>query len=299
MPLPLLPWVLIILSGAAGAKGVIDTMDASDRIDAAQKSYQRRKDHFDHVYRRYQNEHKMAQEKFYDLGQVRLESLITLGKAVDFIKKAKLKDRELEEKLNITPQEMKLWKQASVSAKEVIGGMGSAAASGLATASGVYGLVGLLGTASTGTAIGTLAGAAASNATLAWLGGGAIAAGGGGMALGAWVLGGLVAGPAILVTGFFAQGKAEEIETEVAKAIADMEIKEAEIKRQLGILDVILQRVDELKMSTISLDSKLERLLENSDPSDLRDVYKVAEVAKGLGCVLDIAILDNNGNLTC
>lgn len=299
MPLPLLPWVLIVLSGAAGAKGVLDTMDASDRIDAAQKSYQKRKDHFDHVYRRYQNEHKMAQEKFTELGKVRLESLITLGKAVDFIKKAKLKDRELEEKLNITPQEMKLWKQASVSAKEVIGGMGSAAASGLATASGVYGLVGLLGTASTGTAIGTLAGAAASNATLAWLGGGAIAAGGGGMALGAWVLGGLVAGPAILVTGFFAQGKAEEIETEVAKAVADMEVKEAEIKRQLGILDVILQRVDELKISTISLDSKLERLIENSDPSDLKDVYKVAEVAKGLGCILDIAILDNNGNLAC
>ena len=43
-------------------------------------------------------------------------------------------------------------------------------------------------TASTGSAIAGLSGAAATNATLAWLGGGAIAAGGGGMAAGAVVL---------------------------------------------------------------------------------------------------------------
>ena len=40
------------------------------------------------------------------------------------------------------------------------------------------------GTASTGTAISALSGAAATNAALAWLGGGALAVGGGGMAAG-------------------------------------------------------------------------------------------------------------------
>ena len=55
-----------------------------------------------------------------------------------------------------------------------------------------------LGTASTGAAIGGLTGVAATNATLAWLGGGALAAGGGGMALGSMVLGGIIAGPALL-----------------------------------------------------------------------------------------------------
>ena len=44
------------------------------------------------------------------------------------------------------------------------------------------------GTASTGTAISALSGAAATNAAIAWLGGGAIAAGGGGMVLGKTVL---------------------------------------------------------------------------------------------------------------
>lgn len=53
--------------------------------------------------------------------------------------------------------------------------MGPTVAMGVATTFGV---------ASTGTAISTLSGAAATNAALAWLGGGALAAGGGGMAAG-------------------------------------------------------------------------------------------------------------------
>lgn len=49
------------------------------------------------------------------------------------------------------------------------------------------------GVASTGTAISSLSGAAATNAALAWLGGGALSAGGGGMAAGNFLLG--LAGP--------------------------------------------------------------------------------------------------------
>ena len=48
----------------------------------------------------------------------------------------------------------------------------------------LWGIATTFGVASTGTAISTLSGAAATNAALAWLGGGALAAGGGGMAAG-------------------------------------------------------------------------------------------------------------------
>ena len=50
-------------------------------------------------------------------------------------------------------------------------------------------LVGTFGTAGTGTAISALSGAALTKATLAWLGGGALATGGLGVAGGAIVLG--------------------------------------------------------------------------------------------------------------
>jgi uncharacterized protein YjiS (DUF1127 family) len=74
-------------------------------------------------------------------------------------------------------------------------GVGSAASGALAL--GSWALVGSLGTASTGAAIGGLSGVAATNATLAWFGGGALAAGGAGMAGGVAVLSGIVALPLI------------------------------------------------------------------------------------------------------
>ncbi len=83
---------------------------------------------------------------------------------------------------------------------------------GAATAAGSWALVSLLGTASTGTAIGTLSGAAATNATLAWLGGGALAAGGGGMAAGLLTLGGLVALPLIAFSAWSTHSKADDIQ---------------------------------------------------------------------------------------
>src|SRR5919205_1345376 len=64
---------------------------------------------------------------------------------------------------------------------------------GAGTAAGVFAAVSALATASTGTTIASLAGAAASSATLAWLGGGSLAAGGMGIAGGTAVLTGVVA----------------------------------------------------------------------------------------------------------
>ena len=68
------------------------------------------------------------------------------------------------------------------------GGMAARAVGGLGAPLAVSTLVASLGTASTGTAISTLSGAAATKATLAWLGGGALAAGGWGVAGGVGVI---------------------------------------------------------------------------------------------------------------
>lgn len=72
------------------------------------------------------------------------------------------------------------------------------AGAGALAASGAWALVSAFGTASTGTAISGLGGAAATNAALAWFGGGTLAAGGGGMAAGSLVLGGFVLVPAVI-----------------------------------------------------------------------------------------------------
>jgi hypothetical protein len=56
-------------------------------------------------------------------------------------------------------------------------------------------------TASTGAAIGSLSGAAATNASLAWFGGGALAAEGAGVAGGTAILGGIAVAPVVLAGG--------------------------------------------------------------------------------------------------
>ncbi len=61
--------------------------------------------------------------------------------------------------------------------------------------------VGMLASTACGVAIAELSGVAATNATLAWLGGGALSVGGFGMVGGMVVLGGLVAGPALAIFG--------------------------------------------------------------------------------------------------
>ena len=81
----------------------------------------------------------------------------------------------------------------------VAGGAGLAA--GAATSTAVLGLVATYGVASTGTAIGTLSGAAASSASLAYLGGGSVAAGGFGVAGGTFVMATGVGAVVIVVGG--------------------------------------------------------------------------------------------------
>lgn len=91
-------------------------------------------------------------------------------------------------------------------------GVGSIAGGSLAV--GSWALVTALGSASTGAALSGLTGVAATNATLAWFGGGALAAGGAGMAGGAVVLGGLFAVPLVYFAAKGSHKKAKELEAE-------------------------------------------------------------------------------------
>jgi hypothetical protein len=100
-----------------------------------------------------------------------------------------------------SPQELK---DVSVGANALLGGLGGAAvgtAGGFAAAGATTAAVMALGTASTGTAIVSLSGAAATNAVLAALGGGSLAAGGGGVALGTLILGASTLGIGLLIAG--------------------------------------------------------------------------------------------------
>lgn len=111
-------------------------------------------------------------------------------------------------------EEITLPSPTTFSAAESAGPTRTAAVHGLAAAVGgavlgagagsaAFAGVGAFAAASTGTPISSLAGAAATNATLAWLGGGSLATGGGGIAAGTAVLTGVTATPVVVVGAAF------------------------------------------------------------------------------------------------
>ncbi|PVX59566.1 hypothetical protein [Rhodococcus globerulus] len=108
------------------------------------------------------------------------------------------------------------------------------------------------GTASTGTAISTLSGAVATKAALAWLGGGAIAAGGGGTAAGTALLalagpiGWTVAGATLLASiGLFAKNKFENREAKQEALTA--------VKHNTALVNTMDAQIDYLLRRTASL----------------------------------------------
>lgn len=111
---------------------------------------------------------------------------------------------------------------------------------------GALALMTLLGSASTGTALSSLSGAAYWSATLAAFGGGSLAAGGFGMAGGAIVLGGLFAVPAIAGSYYFADHYTEKAYQDALKLKKDTVVFRrnaaayyAKCEQQLDILQKI------------------------------------------------------------
>lgn len=109
--------------------------------------------------------------------------------------------------INIDIRELKI---VSKHVQEILIGGGAGIAGGATAALGAWGLVGAFGTASTGTAISTLSGAAATNATLAWFGGGAVSASGLGVTAGTAALSGIVLIPAAVLAMYFGQSNAKK-----------------------------------------------------------------------------------------
>jgi len=195
---------------------------------------------------------------------------------------------------------------------EVAGGVAAGAVGGALTALGAYGAATTFASASTGTAIAALSGAAASNATLAFFGGGSLAAGGLGVAGGMAVLGGLVAGPALMVMGMITGAKSQEkLENALSnKAQAD-EIVESlnaasaqcsAIRRRTYMFYNLLAHLDSYFLPQIW---KMQDIIENEGtdyrsykPDSKKAIATVASTACTIKAVLDTPILTVEGELT-
>lgn len=254
---------------------------------------------------------QLGEEKLFVLGSTVTEFLDCFQK----IKNVDFKETEgLDElkKMHLDDHEFVELRSLVNFAGSLAGGAVAGTAGGALAAFGAYGAAQALAFASTGTAISALSGAAATNATLAFFGGGSLAAGGLGMAGGTAVLGGLVAGPALMVMGLVAGSAAkknlEQAYTNRSEAIQiASELNAAglqceAIRRRTYLFYNLLARLDTYFLPLIY---RMEGIVEqegdnyrNYAPESKKVIASCASVAVSVKSVLDTPLLTDDGLLT-
>lgn len=315
MPLPLLIPVAIGIAGLFGAgkgvKAAIDNSDANDINDEAESIIRRADDSLAKT----KNKTNKALAGF---GEAKLTAyksnlhkfVTTYGK----LKKVNLSDSKGMDELlaqDFPKEALKEMEKSCNLAIEAFAGGGAALSGGALVAFGAYNGTMLLASAGTGTAVASLSGVAATNATLAWLGGGALSAGGLGVAGGAMVLGVLVAGPALLIFGGIVGAKAE-------KKLNEAKANREKAKQYKDEVLVITTRLDQIttavqlamevlsKLRTASrrANKKMEKVIDqfgvdwNDFPKEAKDtILQAVKYAQLLKAMIDVPLLNKDGNL--
>lgn len=293
MAIPLILWGAAAALGATGvvkgAKAVSNMSDAKDIGERAERRHRLKLRELD-------ESRDKTNNKFEELGKLKLDIFSNqIYHIVQILKQQKDAGSTLEgfdSKFSI--EELKQMEKMAIQSIELERGLLSGAAGGALAGLGAYGSVGLLATASTGTAISTLSGAAATNATLAWLGGGSLAAGGFGMTGGMIALGGIVAGPALAIGGFMLASKAEEALTRAYQYSADVDeaIEKIELVEEglIGLrtnADEVIYTLNELveRFETVKVDFYTDR-----------GCQQMLTVGKAIKALLDYKIMADDGS---
>ncbi|WQW33015.1 glycine zipper family protein [Helicobacter pylori] len=238
MPLPFILAGVALAAAGYGVKKGIDALDADCEADEFIKKAKSLKEEAAKRLESAQSDCKLAFARF---GEKKLRVLShsvsnflnhfhRLKRSTITIEGINMQDiqRQVSDARKITNQ------YREVDFFDVSGAVAGSAIGGVLVAYGAYAGVGMLASTAGGVAIAELSGVAATNATLAWLGGGALSVGGFGMVGGMAVLGGLIAGPALAILGAFSASKMEE-KLENAKAYCSQ--AEAAVKKADVVID--------------------------------------------------------------
>ena len=316
MPLPIL---FIGIAAATGALGAGRTAKAAIDNNTANKINKIANERVKEQTTKLELERQYVSNSLENLGKIKVSVLSSdIKRFVTDFEKLKNVDFQssvgLEElnNLHIDKKDFEELKELGNFAVEVAGGAAAGAAGGALTAFGAYGAASLFASASTGTAIATLSGAAASNATLAFFGGGALSAGGLGVAGGTAVLGGLVAGPALLVMGLIVGAKTDEkLDKALENKAQSDEIVES-LKTVISQCTAIRRRCYMFYDLLAYLDSnilpqiiKMEEIIEKEgidysgfSNDSKKSIAIVASTAVSIKAILDTPILREDGILT-
>ncbi|WP_181882211.1 hypothetical protein [Helicobacter aurati] len=193
-----------------------------------------------------------------------------------------------------------------------LGGFAAGTVAGAMAGFGAFGTAGLLATASTGTAIASLSGVAATNATLAWFGGGSLAAGGLGMAGGTMVLGGLVAAPVLAVFSTFLAADAERKKYDARSYYQGIQALTEVMEAQELVYRKLYNKTDEKIRTLLQIDSELDRQLDKVvsiievnglsvrywDEDEQREARKMIQFAETVVNAINAPVMHDKDTLT-
>lgn len=312
MPLP------IILAGAAiaaGGYGVKKGFDAKKDLSRAKGINSEAERTYNQSKTSLKSAHDRAKSAMERTGRIKFNTyenlLIPFIDTFSNIKNLEFDGKGLESKsTEISESNFIELTRVAIEMKDLVqGGLSAIGAGGLAGLA-AYGSVGTLASASTGTAIGSLSGAAATNATLAWLGGGALSAGGMGVAGGTMILGSIVTGPVLAVGGMMMASKAGETLNEAKSNLEKAKLAAQEMKTATVATKAIRTRFAEVYKLIEELSVPLRQNLDNLymitrrnndyssfSKSERETAYKTFQLAVSMKNIIEAPIINEDGSL--
>ena len=316
MPLPLL---FVIVPAVAGIYGALKGGEAVGVNKEAGTVSGQARDIYKKAERDLDKARADAKSTLEALGRAKIDAwgnqMSSFVKLFEQLKNVELEGAPVLDELRVkvpNRNELAAMKTTSLEFKDLAVGGSVAAGSGALIGLASYGGALTFASASTGTAISALGGAAATNATLAWFGGGSLAAGGMGMAGGMAILGGIVAGPVLAVGGLVFAAKARENLANARKHHAEAKMAAAEMRTARSIVEGINRVADSAREVTVMLAARMDPVLKRlasaiqAGGTDYRalsvdqkgDVYLAVQFAQLMKLVLETPILTPSGALT-
>jgi hypothetical protein len=294
---------VVVAGGGAAAKGIADIMKSRSVATNARV-----------IHEAALHDLEVAQKPVHECvalyGGQQIEAVVeTIGQFADWIERNQMAVNRLGhdpvDGVDVSIPELPAMKNEVKQARGWIkGGIAGAGAAVAAPQAALMG-VSAFATASTGTAISALTGAAATNATLAWLGGGSLAAGGGGMAAGTAVLGLVAAAPAAFIGGITVAVIGSKQKTSAKQYAAEVSIACEHIRTAIGLMPRITQRVTELSNVLKGLVERasqaINALAELAFDPDVHgpDFLRALQLVRAIREVVNTPVLDEaTGELT-
>lgn len=309
MVLPLIPVALIAVGAvtgsgglALGGKGALAMKKAqAQRSDAIQRYEERRA--------RSQAAVDATNELLQQLGDDQKQALTDVVlRMADFLRRNERQVRENERLLvdgiDTTMRHVTGLTRLDIDAASWIAGTIGSVGAGMGAGLGVTAAAGTFGVASTGAAITGLSGAAATNATMAFLGGGSLAAGGGGMALGAAALNFVTIGPGLLVAGLVTHAQGDKALTQAKEVCTKVEVGIAELDEFDAKMAAVDARAHELRSVLSDLRERAVAALDllESEPFEAQEhadrFQRAMTLAMAVRDVSAAPVVDDAGQLT-